>query len=221
MKKTIKQLMYEEEDDSLPEWLNRLDCSKNGIYVYETDRTDYGVPTRSSIDVGSPLNMKKMFKYTDPELCRTINFTQSGIRFLDGLKIDQFETSSDINNWNQTLRESCRTSSYNNNCCPGFPIVLSLPHFYVAKVSNSSISNLKLDESIPNCFVEIEPITGLTTNFSLRYQFNVKVKTNKNWSHVHDNIYPLFWVEDVGFSSKYSEEFLFTMLKCHIMCCIM
>ncbi|GFR14317.1 platelet glycoprotein 4 [Trichonephila clavata] len=75
------------------------------------------------------------------------------------------------------------------------------------------ISGLNPNKTIHNSFVDVEPVSGLTTMFSIRYQFNIKVNANKYWDQVRTGVYPVFWVDDSGNCLSECDTFLSYYVK--------
>ncbi|GBN73115.1 Platelet glycoprotein 4 [Araneus ventricosus] len=242
IKTTIKQYMQDTVDKSLNLPVSRGDCPKEeftihykreegnenlnfiqGSYANATSANETNeisnAATRNSLDIGPPMDKKEVrFKYLEPDLCQCMVFIQADFVEVDGVKNIRFEVAPVVNGFNELDRseffqKSCRMLS-NNGCCPTFPVVLSLPHFYSSPdISNSLVSGLHPNESIHNSFIVVEPTTGLTTSFVMRYQFNVKLAPSKNWGHVRAGTYPLYWVEDSGTPSEETNWYLFFFLK--------
>ncbi|KAF8765007.1 Platelet glycoprotein 4 like protein [Argiope bruennichi] len=210
IKTTIKQYMQETVDKSLKSPLLREVCPKEEFIMFyrgeesienlnflqgsygraSPDNEKSNAAIRNSLDIGPPMNEKEVrFKYLEPNLCQCMIFIQADTVEVNGVKNIRFEVAPIVNGFNdldrsEFFQESCKILS-DSRCCPTFPVVLSLPHFYSSsEAPNSLVSGLHPNESIHNSFIIVEPMTGLTTSFVMRYQFNVKLEFNKNWEHV-------------------------------------
>ncbi|GFY71768.1 platelet glycoprotein 4 [Trichonephila inaurata madagascariensis] len=132
-----------------------------------------------------------------------------------GLENLRFEISSHMNGFSgldDNLETNCKTSS-SDHCCPSYPVVVSLPHFFSVKSPAVWVSGLNPNKTIHNSFVDVEPVTGLTTMFSIRYQFNVKINPSKYWDRIYTGVYPVFWVDDSGNCSSECDSFLLHYVK--------
>ncbi|GFS42659.1 lysosome membrane protein 2 [Nephila pilipes] len=234
VKASIRQLMHETGDEpSSFSWLNKIICSKGGFYTIHTGKEtnrclnyireynkwkltdledeDVAIIKRSSIELGPSLSLKDIhFKFFKTELCRCMTFIRNVTEEINGLDNIRFEISSHINgfgNLENDLKTACNVSS-NNHCCPSNPVVISLPHFFSVESPDVWLPGLNPNETIHNSFVNVEPVTGLTTKFSMRYQFNVKLNGVKYRERVPTGTYPAFWVDDSGTCSKECDDFL-------------
>ncbi|GFR08800.1 lysosome membrane protein 2 [Trichonephila clavata] len=238
MKTSIWKLMHGTEDKHLSfSWLNQMISSKEGLFTIQTGKEanrdlnfirkwngrqlmdlEGNVSTirRSSVEIGPSLSKKEShFIFLKTELCRCITLIWNSTEDVNGLENLRFEISSHINgfsDFDENLEANCRTSS-SDPSCPSNPFVISLPHFFSVKSPAVWVSGLNPNNTIHNSFVDVEPVTGLTTMSSLRYQFNIKMNPKKYWDRVQRGVYPVFWVEDSGNCSSECDNFLLYYVK--------
>ncbi|XP_035232875.1 scavenger receptor class B member 1-like [Stegodyphus dumicola] len=166
------------------------------------------------------------YSFFEPELCRSLTLTQLETKISQGLYTNRFEISNrQFSNGSVYKPNSCFDSDHQfpsgvldvSRCYHGAPVLLSLPHFYLADMSYfQQVSGLQPNITAHTSYVIVEPISGLTINFALRYQFNVKVRGPPNHTDfisTSKRIYPVLWVEVSGYSSEDSISFLFRFVK--------
>ncbi|GFR08804.1 lysosome membrane protein 2 [Trichonephila clavata] len=238
MKTSIWELMHGTEDEHHSfSWLNQMSCSKGGRYNIHTGKKvnkhlnfvrkwngrqlmdiEGNVSTirRGSVEIGPSLSQKEShFKFLKTELCRCMTLIWNSTEEVNGLENLRFEISSHINGFSDlddNLDANCKVST-SDHCCPSYPVLISLPHFFSVKFPAMWISGLNPNKTIHNSFVDVEPVSGLTTMFSIRYQFNIKVNANKYWDQVRTGVYPVFWVDDSGNCSSECDTFLLHYVK--------
>ncbi|GFT11845.1 lysosome membrane protein 2 [Trichonephila clavipes] len=238
MKTSIWELMHGTEDEHHSfSWLNQMSCSKGGLYNIRTGKKankhlnfvrkwngrqlrdlegNVSIVRRSSVELGPSLSIKEShFKFLKTELCRCMTLIWNSTEDVNGLENLRFEISAHINGFSDlddNLDANCRTST-NDRCCPSYPVLISLPHFFSVKFPIVWVSGLNPNKTLHNSFVDVEPVTGLTTMFSIRYQFNVKLNANKYWDRVRTGVYPVFWVDDSGNFSRECDNFLLYYVK--------
>ncbi|GFR08806.1 lysosome membrane protein 2 [Trichonephila clavata] len=237
-KTSIWKLMHGTEDKHLSfSWLNQMISSKEGLYTIQTGKEanrhlnfirkwngrqlmdlEGNVSTirRGSVEIGPSLSKKEShFKFLKTELCGYITLILNSTKNVNGLENLRFEISSHINAFSdldENLEANCTTSS-TDPCCPSYPVVISLPHFFSLKYPAMWVSGLNPNNTIHNSFVDVEPVTGLTTMFSIHYQFNIMMNPKNYWDRVQRGVYPVFWVEDSGNCSSECDNFLLYYVK--------
>ncbi|GFY71767.1 lysosome membrane protein 2 [Trichonephila inaurata madagascariensis] len=208
MKTSIWELMHGTEVEHRGfSWLNQMSCSKGSLYNIHT-----GKKTNKYLNFVKKWNGRQLRDLEGNVSIARRSSVELGpsTEDVNGLENLRFEISSHINGFSDlddNLDANCRTSTI-DYCCPSYPVLISLPHFFSVKFPIVWVSGLNPNKTIHNSFVDVEPVTGLTTMFSIRYQFNVKLKANKYWDRVRTGVYPVFWVDDSGNCSRESDNFL-------------
>ncbi|XP_018331763.1 sensory neuron membrane protein 1-like [Agrilus planipennis] len=145
-----------------------------------------------------------------PEICRPLHFVQEN-KISD--TIQQFLLNNKSFSFDNTDCY-CADESVNNNslkaACPPYGIMeirqcirtsmwLSLPHFYLAdKNLLNPVEGLKPESNLHSSFINIETVSGVTMNATVRIQFNQRVKQIKDFfylENVSDCVIPLGWIE--------------------------
>ncbi|RZC38173.1 CD36 domain containing protein, partial [Asbolus verrucosus] len=86
--------------------------------------------------------------------------------------------------------------------CQNFSLTLSLPHFYLGDSHlNDYVTGLRAEKKLHESFVSIEPRSGISLTFAIRFQINIKLKRfeslTKFAANVSEGIFPILWTEDV------------------------
>lgn len=86
-----------------------------------------------------------------------------------------------------------------SHCQYGAPVFMSFPHFYMADPSYlDSINGLNPLEAMHGSHIDVEPVTGVSVDITVRFQINVEIQTLKDFYFFEDvtkGIFPVFWAE--------------------------
>lgn len=92
-----------------------------------------------------------------------------------------------------------------STCQKGNPVVLSLPHFYMADQDFRDLFvGLNPDEEKHSSYVDVEPMTGLVLKGFKRLQANIEVTPHQNLRflrHQKQMIFPILWLSEEGMVS--------------------
>ncbi|BES93073.1 Sensory neuron membrane protein 1 [Nesidiocoris tenuis] len=84
--------------------------------------------------------------------------------------------------------------------CAGAPIILTLPHYYLADPSYlDGVEGLHPEEEKHRIFMNFEPITGTPLGARKRLQFNIKshpVKKISMMKNLPEGMIPIMWIEE-------------------------
>ncbi|XP_054706493.1 scavenger receptor class B member 1-like [Uloborus diversus] len=99
-----------------------------------------------------------------------------------------------------------------STCYNNAPLIMSFPHYLLSNYSLfQNISNLEPNVSAHSSYLKIDPVSGITTDFILRYQYNIRVSEYDldGVRKASKDIYPLLWVELSGTPTENLNNFLY------------
>ncbi|XP_076316219.1 LOW QUALITY PROTEIN: scavenger receptor class B member 1-like [Tachypleus tridentatus] len=150
-----------------------------------------------------------------PDLCRSWkleykeeikNFGMTSRRFTAKTSVLANGTDNPENRCFATRRHLPSGVMDMSPCRYGSPVGLSLPHFYQASPSYlKTVEGLQPNESSHEFFLDIHPISGLSTNIGARLQLNAileRDKMIKQFSNITELVLPILWQKVTGFMTK-------------------
>ncbi|KAG1701393.1 Scavenger receptor class B member 1 [Nymphon striatum] len=156
-----------------------------------------------------PLNHEKKLDMFVTDLCRSVQ-----LEYKEDVMVHEVIKSRHYVMPNSTLEKSPQNKCFcNGKCFPtgvmniskchgGAPLALSWPHFYMGDPQLvKDVKGLKPNKTKHEFYWDIEPITGLTTQFSARIQINIPLKKHpyiEKLKNVPNVLFPVFWVSKDG-----------------------
>lgn len=143
------------------------------------------------------------------DLCRSLYLDYvedaviKGIKLLSYAAPPQLLASPEKNPDNKCFcggNEKCLADGVMNItlCKKGAPIIVSLPHFYLADEKYVyDVEGMQPNGSLHKTIIDIEPLTGIVMNAAKRLQMNADFGPRKGiagYENVRQVIFPLFWV---------------------------
>ncbi|XP_022257300.1 scavenger receptor class B member 1-like isoform X2 [Limulus polyphemus] len=150
-----------------------------------------------------------------PDLCRSWkleykeeikNFGMKSRRFTVKTSVLANSTENPENSCFSTRRHLPSGVMDMSPCKYGSPVGLSLPHFYRASPSYlKAVEGLQPNESRHEFFLDVHPVSGLSTNIGARFQINAILEQDKiirQFSNITELVLPILWQEVTGFMTK-------------------
>lgn len=158
-------------------------------------------------EFGPPLEVDQTeYTFFQPIFCRSLTFRYGGIKNHRGIETRRFESKADIfskenpDNYCFDVDPELKSGVLDVGPCQfGAPVVLSFPHFYLADDSFlESTHGLSPNKDEHGSHIDVEPVSGVTVDLSIKLQMNLKVKPVKYLSafqNATSGVYPVFWLD--------------------------
>lgn len=163
----------------------------------------------TNIETGPPIRgSQDSYTFFQSLFCRslTFNYTNDTVHF--GLDSKRFRPTYELlanstenpdNYCFEVNKERASGVLDISSCHFGSPILISFPHFYLADSSYLySVNGLDPNDDKHGSYIDVEPITGVTIELTIRVQVNVEIQKIPDFYFFDDvskGVLPVFWVE--------------------------